>query len=128
MNKYQAGVRVKGQLIKTAVFADSPIHARLILQYQFGMDSIVSYPSAITEVATIKPLTADQQRIKSMQAGVKQGQAAVKAERARQKIRAGQAALAKSWPRLAILFSDEAGLWSLLDDQLRRMANDQLNA
>jgi hypothetical protein len=95
MNKYQAGVRVKGQLVKTVVFADNPIHARLILQYQFGMDSIVSYPSAITEVATIKPLTPDQQRIKSMQARVKQDQAAVKAERARQKIRAGQAQLAK---------------------------------
>ena len=95
MNKYQASVRVKGQMVKTAVFADSPMHARLILQYQFGMDSIVSYPAAITEVAAIKPLTADQQRIKSMQARVKQDQAAVKAERARQKIRAGQAQLAK---------------------------------
>jgi hypothetical protein len=95
MNKYQAGVRVKGQLVKTVVFADSPIHARLILQYQFGMDSIVSYPTAINEVATIKPLTPDQQRIKSMQDRVKRDQAAVKAERARQKIRAGQAQLAK---------------------------------
>jgi len=95
MNKYQASVRVKGQLVKTAVFADSPVHARLILQYQFGMDSIVSYPTAITEVATIKPLTADQQRIKSMQAKVKQDQAAVKAEQARLKIRAAQADLAK---------------------------------
>ena len=53
MNKYQAGVRIKGQLVKTAVFADSPIHARLMLQYQFGMDSIAAYPTAITEVATI---------------------------------------------------------------------------
>ena len=95
MNKYQARVRVKGQLVKTVVFADSPIHARLILQYQFGMDSIVSYPTAITEVATIKPLTPDQQRIKSMQDRVKRDQAAVKAERARQKIRAGQAELIK---------------------------------
>ena len=95
MNKYQAGVRVKGQLVKTAVFADSPIHARLILQYQFGMDSIVSYPSVITEVAAIKPLTPDQQRIKSMKDRVKQDQAAVKAERARQKIRAGQIELNK---------------------------------
>jgi hypothetical protein len=89
-------VRVKGQLVKTVVFADSPVHARLILQYQFGMDSIVAYPTAITEVATIKPLTPDQQRIKSMQAQVKRAQEAVRAERARQKIRAGQAALAKS--------------------------------
>ena len=95
MNKYQAGVHLKGQLVKTAVFADSPVHARLILQYQFGMDSIVSYPTAITEVATIKPLTPDQQRIKSMQARVKQDQAAVKAERAKQKIRSGQTQLAK---------------------------------
>ena len=95
MNKYQASVRVKGQLVKTAVFADNPIHARLILQYQFGMDSIVSYPSAITEVAAIKPLTPDQQRIKSMKDRVKQDQAAVKAERARQKIRAGQIELNK---------------------------------
>ena len=95
MNKYQAGVRVKGQLVKTVVFADSPIHARLILQYQFGMDSIVRYPTAITEVATNKPLTPDQQRIKSMQARVKQDQVAIKAERARQKIKSGQAQLAK---------------------------------
>lgn len=93
MNKYQAGVRVKGQLVKTVVFADSPIHARLILQYQFGMDSIVSYPTAITEVAIIRPLTADQQRIKSMQARVKQDQAAVGAERARQKIKKGSSEL-----------------------------------
>jgi len=95
MNKYQAGVRVKGQLVKTVVFADSPVHARLILQYQFGMDSIAAYPTAITEVATIKPLTPDQQRIKAMQAKVKRDQAAVKAERARQKIKSGQAALSK---------------------------------
>ena len=86
MNKYQASVRVKGQLVQTAVFADSSIHARLILQYQFGMDSIVSYPTAINEVTAIKPLTPDQQRIKSMKDRVKQDQAVVKAERARQKI------------------------------------------
>jgi hypothetical protein len=47
------------------------------------------------EISPIKPLTPDQQRIKSMQARVKQDQATVKAERARQKIRAGQAQLAK---------------------------------
>jgi hypothetical protein len=96
MNKYQAGVRVRGQLVKTVVFADSLVHARLILQYQFGMDSIVSHPSAITEVTTIKPLNPDQQRIKSMKDRVKQDQAAVKAERARQKIKTGQEQLAKA--------------------------------
>ena len=45
MNKYQALVRINCQQVKTAVFADSQIHARLILQYQFGMNSLVSAPS-----------------------------------------------------------------------------------
>ncbi len=47
----------------------------------------------ITEVTSIKPLTPEQQRIKAMQAQVKRAQEAVKAERARQKIAAGQKAL-----------------------------------
>jgi len=39
---------------------------------------------------SIKPPTPEQQRIKAMQAQVKRAQEAVKAERARQKIAAGQ--------------------------------------
>jgi len=66
------------------------------LQYQFGMDSVVSSPTQISEVKIIKPLTPDQQRIKSMQARVKQDQAAVKAERARQRIAAAQKQLSKT--------------------------------
>ncbi|MBT8594396.1 hypothetical protein G6672_02750 [Polynucleobacter paneuropaeus] len=58
------------------------------------MDSIISSPTQISEVKTIKPLSPDQQRIQSMQARVKRDQAAVKAERARQKIAAGQKQLA----------------------------------
>ena len=42
-----------------------------------------------------KPLTPDQLRIKSMKDQVKRAQQNVKAEKARQKIRAGQQALAK---------------------------------
>jgi hypothetical protein len=41
-----------------------------------------------------KPLTPDQSRIKSMQTQVKTTQKAIKAEKARQKIKAGQRALA----------------------------------
>jgi len=96
MNKYQASVRVNGQLIKTAVFADSQIHARLILQYQFGMNSVVTYPALISEVATIKPLNPDQVKLKSMKDRVKRDREAVKAERARQKIRSGQQQLAQA--------------------------------
>jgi hypothetical protein len=44
-----------------------------------------------------KPLTPDQLRIKSMKDQVKRAQQNVKAEKARQKIKSGQQALAKSF-------------------------------
>lgn len=46
------------------------------------------------EIAPQKPLSPDQARLKSMKDRVKRDQEAVKAERARQKIKAGQAQLA----------------------------------
>ena len=47
------------------------------------------------EIKPQKPLTADQLKIKSMQNQIKRTQQAVKAEKARQKIKAGQEQLAK---------------------------------
>ena len=47
------------------------------------------------EIKTIKPLTPDQARVKSMQDQVKRTQQAIKAEKARQKIKSGQEQLAK---------------------------------
>ena len=47
------------------------------------------------EIAPQKPLSPEQARLKSMKERVKRDQAAVKAERARQKIRASQAELLK---------------------------------
>lgn len=44
----------------------------------------------IREITVTKPLTPDQQRIKALQAQAKRSRDAVKAERARQKIAAGQ--------------------------------------
>jgi len=38
MNKYNVIIKIRGQAIHTSVFADSPVHARLILEYQFGID------------------------------------------------------------------------------------------
>jgi hypothetical protein len=47
---------------------------------------------------TIKPLTPDQSRIKSLKDQAKRAQQNVKAEKARQKIKAGKQQLAKiSW-------------------------------
>jgi hypothetical protein len=45
------------------------------------------------EIATIKPLSPEQARLKSMKDRVKRDQQAIKAERARQKIKSGQQAL-----------------------------------
>ena len=67
MNKYIASVRIKGQIVKMTVFADSIIHARLILEYQFGLNSLASTPVQVNEAGTIKPQTPDQAKLKSMQ-------------------------------------------------------------
>ena len=47
------------------------------------------------EIAPKRPLSPEQARLKSMKDRVKRDQQAVKAERARQKIKAGQQELAK---------------------------------
>ena len=47
------------------------------------------------EIKMIKPLRPDQARVKSMQDQVKRSQQAIKAEKARQKIKAGQEQLNK---------------------------------
>ncbi len=52
------------------------------------------YEFAETTINSIKPLTPDQARIKSLKDQAKRSQQAVKAEKARQKIKAGQQALA----------------------------------
>ncbi len=44
----------------------------------------------IYEISIIKPLTPDQARVKSMQDQVKKTQQAIKAEKARQKIKVAQ--------------------------------------
>ena len=49
----------------------------------------------IQEITAAKPPTPEQQRIKALQAQVKRARDAVKAERARQKIAAGQKQLNK---------------------------------
>ncbi len=101
MNKYLATVLIKGQSIKTYVFADSAIHARLLIQYQFGMNSLASSPikaeggvvdyQVLDEVIKAhKPLTPQQQRIKSLQTQKDNVSKQLKAERDRQKIQRAQ--------------------------------------
>jgi hypothetical protein len=52
------------------------------------------YEFAETTIKPQKPLTPDQARIQAMKNQVKNTQKAIKAEKARQKIKAGQQALA----------------------------------
>ena len=47
MNKYLVTLRIQGQLVKTAVHANSATHARLLCQYQFGMDCVQVAPTQI---------------------------------------------------------------------------------
>lgn len=106
MNKYLATVRVRGQSVKTYVFADSSIHARLLIQYHFGMDSLLGTPikaesieSDYTKLEEVvkanKPLTPQQARIKSLQTQKDNVSKQLRAERDRQKIQRAQQQIAK---------------------------------
>ena len=104
MNKYVATVRVGGAYAKTVVFADSVIHARLLLQYQFGMNSIVNSPTQANEdiqgyqtieeiISAIKPqksLTPQQARLDSLKKQKDNISKQLSAERNRQKIAKAQ--------------------------------------
>ena len=93
MNKYLATVRIGGQLVKTIVFADSTIHARLLLQYKYGMNSVAVSPVQTNEEDTlldstikpIKPLTPQQARINSLKQNVERDRQQLQAERDRQR-------------------------------------------
>ena len=100
MNKYLVTVHVKGEPVKTLVFADSSFHARLIIEFQFGIGSVISTPSKTTEeredytpldevVGTIKPIKSmnpQQARIDSLKKQKEVASKNLKAERDRQKI------------------------------------------
>ena len=90
MNKYLANVRIKGQTVKMAVFADSMIHARLILEYQFGMNSLATAPVQVNEAGTIKPLTPDQARLAALKSQKDTVAKQIETERDRQKINRAQ--------------------------------------
>jgi hypothetical protein len=86
------------------VFADSPLHARLMLEYQFGIGSVIHSPSVcseadqsytpleelVNEVKTIKPMTPQQARIDSLKRQKDIASKNLKAERDRQKIAKAQ--------------------------------------
>lgn len=104
MNKYLATVRVKGQTVRTMVFADSSLHARLILEFQFGIGSVVSNPTqsskanedytpldeVIGTIKPIKPMNPQQAKIDSLKKQKEVASNNLKAERDRQKVAKAQ--------------------------------------
>jgi hypothetical protein len=96
MDKYLATVRIGGQLVKTIVYADSTVHARLLLQYKYGMKSIAVAPVQVDESTgdhavplrdgVIKPpKTPEQARINALKLGVERSRQQLDAERERQR-------------------------------------------
>jgi type I site-specific restriction endonuclease len=47
MYRYQVYVKIKGSMVKTIIFADNDIHARLLAQYQYGMNNVSIPPQRI---------------------------------------------------------------------------------
>ncbi len=47
MHRYQVQAKVNGTWVKTVIFADSDLHARLIAQYQFGHGNVPFAPTKI---------------------------------------------------------------------------------
>ena len=94
---YFATVRLKGISVKTSVYADSRLHARLILEFQFGIGSVIIAPALTKQtnehyqsldevVATIKPLTPQQSRIDTLKKQKDVASNNLKAERDKQRI------------------------------------------
>jgi hypothetical protein len=106
MKTYIATVRIHGRLVRTRIWADEPIHAKLLLQYYFGMSSIAAGPvlgegthshlpdaeqlrleeAAITTIKPVKPRSPEQAQIDGLKARRDQATQALKSAKQRQKV------------------------------------------
>ena len=91
MNKYLVQVRLKGQLVKTTIEADSTIHAKLIAEWQFGIGSVANTPAKLAENNISTPQNPRLDALKRQKDNVSKQ---LKAERARQKIQKAQQQIA----------------------------------
>lgn len=106
MNTYIATVRIHGRLIRTRIWADEPLHAKLLLQYFFGFNSIAAGPAlgegthshlpdaeqlrikeaVIAPPKPIKPRSPEQAQIDGLKARKNQAAQALKAAQQRQRV------------------------------------------
>jgi hypothetical protein len=96
MNTYLAHIRINGQLIKTHIHADSAIHARLLVQYVYGMNSIGSDPIQVNEDEMIKPLPPAKARLAALKQQKDNAVKLLKAERDKQSIQKAQQQIFKA--------------------------------
>jgi len=97
-------VRIKGSVVDTAVLASSQIHARLIFQYIFGNNNLLSTPTIATNEDKqiklidefVKPLTPQQTKIDSLKKQKDNIGNQLKAERKRQTIQKAQQTISKA--------------------------------
>ena len=113
MKTYIATVRIHGRLVRTRIWADEPLHAKLLLQYYFGMNSIAAGPvlgegnhshlpdayqlrleeAAIATIKPVKPRSPEQAQIDGLKARKDQATQALKAAQQRQRVVKAQQAL-----------------------------------
>ena len=113
MNKYLVTVKISGQIVRTVVDAENPVHAELLAQYRFGINSLVGRPRLVAEgevsypmlddvvaamenmgpikpikpIAPIKPAaTPEQSRINMLKQSKQRADTALKSERDRQRV------------------------------------------
>ena len=101
MNKYLLSVRIKGQVVKRTIEADSTIHAKLLGEWHYGIGSVAASPIKLEEQSPKAPLTPQQARIKSLQMQKDNVSKQIKAERDRQKIAKAQQQLTKAKQSIA---------------------------
>ena len=96
MNKYIVPIRIKGQVVKTVIYADSTIHARLLGEWHYGIGGVVSTPTLVQEQATATP----NPRLDALKRQKENATKALKAEQAREKIQRGQQQIARAQQNL----------------------------
>ena len=62
MDKYLVAIRIKGQVVKTVIYADSTIHAKLLGEWHYGIGNVANTPQRLAETQT----TPEQQRINQL--------------------------------------------------------------
>jgi hypothetical protein len=104
MKKYIAIILINSEYFKTVVFAESPLHAKILLEYKFGIGSVLKTPivtdnqdeEEILKDSTIgnrkpnKPLSPAQAKIENLKQQKDIANRNLKAERDRQKIAKAQ--------------------------------------